>query len=453
MSATAPLSPVPEPQPAASEAGVTPHAPAPEAWGLARRLAFRFVFAYLVLYTFPFPLDIIPVLGDFITSFQDGLWKAVVPWVGKHVLRLSTDITVMPNGSGDTTFDYVQVLMFFVVAVAVTGVWSVIDRRRTEYVKAHDLLHTNVRYVLAMAMLSYGLAKLFKSQFPFPSPERLVQPLGDFSPMGLLWNFMGFSKGYNVFTGGAEFLGGCLLLFRRTTTLGALVVAGVMVNVVALNFFYDVPVKLYSSHLLLMSLFLVLPDARRLLDVLVLNRATQPRPLQPPFPPSRWLSGAGLVMKVLVVGGIAYGFGSSRLEFIRKYGDSAPRPPFYGYYTVDSFTQDGQRLEATSGDARRWKAVAVNRFGRMIIKHQDDTVKSFGVEEDAPKKTLTLIDGQDDTAKKFVLTYTRSDANQLVLQGTLHEAAIEVRLTRVDESKFLLLNRGFNWIQEAPFNR
>ncbi|SDD73663.1 DoxX protein [Myxococcus virescens] len=451
MSATAPMSPVPGPLPAASEASVAPAAP--EAWSLARRLAFRFAFAYLAIYFFPFPLDLIPVLGEFIHAFQDGLWKAAVPWVGKHVLRLSTDITVMPNGSGDTTFNYVQVLMNFVAAVAVTGVWSVVDRRRTEYVKAHDVLHANVRYVLAMSMLSYGLAKLFKSQFPFPSPDRLAQPLGDFSPMGLLWNFMGYSTGYNVFTGGAEFLGGCLLLFRRTTTLGALVVAGVMVNVVALNFFYDVPVKLYSSHLLLMSLFLVLPDARRLLDVLVLNRATQPRPLQPPFPPSRWLSGAGLVMKVLVVGGIAYGFGSSRLEFIRKYGDSAPRPPFYGYYTVDSFTQDGQRLDATSGDARRWKVVNVSRFGRMNIKRMDDTVKSYGLEEDAPKKTLTLIEGQDDTAKKFVLAYTRSDANQLVLQGTLQEAAIEVRLTRVDESKFLLLNRGFNWIQEAPFNR
>ncbi|GEL70481.1 DoxX family membrane protein [Myxococcus virescens] len=445
------MSPVPGPLPAASEASVAPAAP--EAWSLARRLAFRFAFAYLAIYFFPFPLDLIPVLGEFIHAFQDGLWKAAVPWVGKHVLRLSTDITVMPNGSGDTTFNYVQVLMNFVAAVAVTGVWSVVDRRRTEYVKAHDVLHANVRYVLAMSMLSYGLAKLFKSQFPFPSPDRLAQPLGDFSPMGLLWNFMGYSTGYNVFTGGAEFLGGCLLLFRRTTTLGALVVAGVMVNVVALNFFYDVPVKLYSSHLLLMSLFLVLPDARRLLDVLVLNRATQPRPLQPPFPPSRWLSGAGLVMKVLVVGGIAYGFGSSRLEFIRKYGDSAPRPPFYGYYTVDSFTQDGQRLDATSGDARRWKVVNVSRFGRMNIKRMDDTVKSYGLEEDAPKKTLTLIEGQDDTAKKFVLAYTRSDANQLVLQGTLQEAAIEVRLTRVDESKFLLLNRGFNWIQEAPFNR
>ncbi|WP_426755203.1 DoxX family protein [Myxococcus sp. Y35] len=432
---------------------MTPPAPAREAWSLARRLAFRFTFAYLLLYSAPFPLDLIPVLGDFVTDLFDGLWKAVVPWVGKHVLRLATDINVMPNGSGDTTFNYVQVLLFFVVAVGVTAVWSYLDRRRTEYVKAHDVLRTLVRYTLAMAMLSYGLAKLFKSQFPFPEPARLMQPLGDFSPMGLLWTFMGYSKGYNLFTGGAEFLGGCLLLFRRTTTLGALVTAGVMVNVVALNFFYDVPVKLFSSHLLLMALFLVLPDARRLLDVLLLNRATQPRPLQPPFSPSRWLFGAGLAMKLLAVGGIVYGFTGTRMDYIRKYGDDAPRPPFYGYYTVESFTQDGQLLDAASGDARRWKAVAVNRFGRLNIKRLDDTMTSYGLEEDASKKTLTLLDGRDDTAKKFVLTYARPEPNQLVLQGTLQDAAIEVRLTRVDESKFLLLSRGFNWIQEYPYNR
>ncbi len=453
MNAPTPLSASPTPPPIASDAEVTAPAPSPEAWSLARRVAFRFAFAYLVLYSAPFPLDILPGLSDLATSLNDGLWQAVVPWVGKHVLRLSTDITVFPNGSGDTTFNYVQLLLFFAVAVTVTGVWSILDRRRAEYVKAHDVLNTLVRYVLAMAMLSYGLAKLSKSQFPFPGPDRLVQPLGDLSPMGLLWNFMGFSKGYNIFTGGAEFLGGCLLLFRRTTTLGAIVTAGVMVNVVALNFFYDVPVKIYSSHLLLMALFLMLPDARRLLDVLLLNRATQPRPLQPPFPPSRWLTGAGVVMKLLVVGGIAYGFAGSRLDYIRKYGDDAPRPPLYGYYTVESFTLDGQPLDAASGDARRWKVMFVNRFGRLAIKHLDDSVKSFGLEDDATKKALTLIEGAGEAAKKSVLTYARPEANQLVLQGTLQDATLEVRLTRVDESGFLLLNRGFHWIQEYPFNR
>ena len=39
----------------------------------------------------------------------------------------------------------------------------------------------------------------------------------------------------------------------------------VMTNVVILNFCYDVPVKLYSSELLLMAVLLFAPHARRVI--------------------------------------------------------------------------------------------------------------------------------------------------------------------------------------------
>ena len=101
-----------------------------------------------------------------------------------------------------------------------------------------------------MMLLSYGFAKVYKTQFPEPSLIRLLQPLGSFSPMGLAWTYMGFSEAYNMYTGMLEVLGGLLLIWRRTTTLGALLVAGVMSHVVVMNFTYDIPVKLLSMHLL-----------------------------------------------------------------------------------------------------------------------------------------------------------------------------------------------------------
>jgi hypothetical protein len=50
----------------------------------------------------------------------------------------------------------------------------------------------------------------------------------------------------------------------------------VLADIVALNFCYDVPVKLYSSHLLPMAVFLGTPDLRRLLNLMVWNRPTAP---------------------------------------------------------------------------------------------------------------------------------------------------------------------------------
>src|SRR5438552_7622448 len=97
-------------------------------WSLTKRIIFRFVFSYLFIYIFPFPLDSIPFM-EFLTQRYNDLWNTIVPWTGKHILRLSYDITVLPNGSGDTTYSYVQILCCFTLAVAVTVIWTLFDRR------------------------------------------------------------------------------------------------------------------------------------------------------------------------------------------------------------------------------------------------------------------------------------------------------------------------------------
>src|SRR5689334_23344687 len=100
-----------------------------ESWSLARRVAFRFAFAYFALYAFPSPLDSIPYLssaGELVSNF----WNVVVPWTGANVLHLAAPITIFPNGSGDTTFNYVELVCFAALAVVATIVWSILDRKR-----------------------------------------------------------------------------------------------------------------------------------------------------------------------------------------------------------------------------------------------------------------------------------------------------------------------------------
>jgi len=87
----------------------------------------------------------------------------------------------------------------------------------------------------------------------------MLEAIGDQSPMGLLWNFMGASAPYTIFGGLGELIGGLLLTNRRTALLGALISAAVMSQVVMLNFSYDVPVKIYSSELLLTARVLIAP--------------------------------------------------------------------------------------------------------------------------------------------------------------------------------------------------
>ena len=146
-------------------------------------------------------------------------------------------------------------------------------------------------------MLSYGFVKVFKLQFPFFSPDRLLEPYGNSSPMGLAWNFFGFSKGYNYVMGFAELSSGFLLLFRRTTTLGAIVTFVVAGNIMAINYCFDVPVKLLSTALVVMALFLLAKDIHRLINFFFLNKPTNAANITAPVFRKKWQNITTVILK------------------------------------------------------------------------------------------------------------------------------------------------------------
>jgi hypothetical protein len=120
--------------------------------------------------------------------------------------------------------------------------------------------------------------------------------------MGALWSFMSASIPYIVFAGLCEITPAVLLLFRRTTILGTLTAFGVLLNVVMLNVCYDVPVKLYSTNLLLMAIFLATPDVRRLTRVLLLDRRADPSSLPQIHFEMRWARMAATAFQIAFVG-------------------------------------------------------------------------------------------------------------------------------------------------------
>src|SRR5258706_4683721 len=204
-----------------------------------RRVTFRFGFVLAVLVMFPFPLGIIPGLGWLVDALTAPIRWGVVALAA--LLGLPEPAQLF-TGSGDTLFHYLELLLFAIVASVATATWLTLDRRR-DHARLARGLRIALRYWLAAIMCTYGVLKLFEFQFHTPPAWILDQRVGDKSPMGLMWTFMGHSRAYTMFAGGAETLACVLLLSRRTATLGALVGGAVMLNVVAMNFCYDVPVK------------------------------------------------------------------------------------------------------------------------------------------------------------------------------------------------------------------
>lgn len=483
-------------------------------WNLIQRVAFRFALAYLVLYILPFPIpnavSLIAGLHDIITGYEPNpdpdaeqpfviryvvepvnkyvikpygdAWDIAVLWTGENVFN--RQIEYRPAGSGDTTWNYVQVFMYAVLSAAVTLLWTLAAgvrwhwwwRSRLGYPHLHEWLRVFVRFYLASTVFNYGAVKVIKLQFAYPAPDQLLHTYGESSPMHLLWTFMGASDGYTWFTGTGEVIAGLLLCTRRTTLLGALCTFGVMGHVVALNFCYDVPVKLFSTHLMLMALFLAAPDLPWLARVFVLGQRAVPRGYAP-LVHSRWLDwtlfGVRTILVLLEVGLTLY----QNHEASKTYGRLNPEPPLFGLWEVEEFTLDGQDRPPLATDAGRWQRVSFNKgiqFRKstppfppsvMIRNMLGKMILFANVAVNEEEKTITLSQrgtpGDPPPASLGALRYTDREPDVIVVDGDVTFVAdgkpgpkhVTVRLRHCGTDKFLLSSRGFHWINEVPYNQ
>ena len=429
--------------------------PRPERWSAATRIAFRLCFIYFIAYVVITQMlgslfAFIPIPIEFGTLKP---FRVTVEWTAKHVFHVTQALVWTGSGSGDKTFDWVQTFCLIILAIAATIVWTAADRRSESYPRMYKWFRVFVRFALATTLLTYGFDKAFPLQMPFPSLTRLMEPYGNFSPMGVLWYSIGASKAYEIFVGCMEILGGVLLFFPRTTTLGAIVCLADTVEVFTLNMTYDVPVKLFAFQLILLSMILLAPNIERLIGFFSLKKTTEVKQEPELFRSRRanWISLAvqvafGLAVIVANVYGSVQGF--------HQYGPAAPRSPLYGIWNVTSFNVDGQEHPPLLTDATRWRRAMFMYLSPQLMYSQgmDDTFTQYIANLDMAKHTLGLTKrGAKDWKADF--TFTQPAAGQLLLNGDMDGHNIQAELELFDHTKLLLITRGFHWVQEYPFNR
>ncbi|HZS25835.1 MAG TPA: DoxX family protein [Candidatus Angelobacter sp.] len=438
---------------AEQQRGMVASTVAPEAkasWSTTLKIAFRFGLSYFVLYCLPYPLNYLP--WEKLTAWYDAMWLKIVPWVGLHLLHLSQPIVSLSNGSGDTPYGYVRSLCFIAFAALITIIWSLLDRKRENYRTLHQWGRLYLRIFLGSMLLIYGAFKVIPGQFPPIWQWRYLETFGESSPMGLLWTFMSASTSYTVFAGSVEMLGGILLFVPRLVTLGALISIAAMTNVFIVNMSYDVPVKLFSFHLLLLGIFLTLPEVQRLARFFVLNRPTEPSVPELHFR-SRWLNRGFLIGQIalgLIFAG--YNLHAANLQFKRFTTEySAAQLPLHGTWAVDEFTLDGQVRPPLLTDSTRWQKAIIDTPGGIIVQGMDGKLLRLPGKTDPDKKTLELT-RRDDAHWKANLSYAFPATGIMTMDGQINNQRAHITLHQLD-GKYLLNTRGFHWINMAPFNR
>jgi len=395
-------------------------------WSLATRIAFRFAFSYFALYFGSgFVFSWIPG-GRALAERYFEFWDAIVIWVGEGgMLHLPYEIDFESRGVSDTAYGSVLFLCYLAFAAVATVIWSVLDRNRGRYDRLYQALRFGLRFMVAAAMIRYGIIKAIPSQMAAPPPMAVMNfRIGDLVPNHLLWWTIGASPVFESFIGMAELLGGLLLLVPRTVLLGALVCAANSATIFALNMSYDVSVKLYSLNLFFMSVALIAPDLRRLADVFLFNRRTEPARATALFP-NKWLDRALHVLVVLGclrMVGPALEFANSQYERVHK-----PRPPLYGYWSVEEIALDGRKVPMFT-EPDRWRWVSFLKPGGLGVETMIGSQKAYELDLDLDEKTMKL--------DQSTLSFDRPEPGVLILDGRLdgrHTRAILRRMPLIRE--------------------
>jgi hypothetical protein len=427
-------------------------------WTRWQLILFRFVVVYFILYLAPWTfLDYIPG-GYVVTRYYYQARASSLNYMNTHVFKLYK-VLVPENGSGDTSMAFTQIWTMLLIAFTACLVWSIVDKKNENYNRSAYWFRIMLRFFLIIQCFGYGFDKVFLEQMSFPNMSQLATPLGDFLPMRLNWMFMGYSDKYQSFSGIMEVVAGILLLFRRTSTFGTLFAAGVFANVFAMNIAYDIPVKLFSMHLLIMSLVLLAFEYRRIINFFILNRNAETGSLYDVKFPKKWIRITLLSAKLLFIGNF---FFLVMYNYYSKYTQdkSTPdsKPIRSGMYEVKTYKLNGDTIPPFLSDTLRWRDIVFEKNGRGSVNTRDTLFRQryrrgyFNSEIDTTKKEIAFskTNAAFETFSLFSLHYELPDSAHIILYGKIRNDSVYAVLQR-SSRHFQLAERQFHWLSE--YNR
>jgi hypothetical protein len=217
----------------------------------------------------------------------------------------------------------------------------------------HAWLLGVIRYWLAVEILNYGFAKVLGTQFA-PNYFRGDSTWNSLSGFDLTWNYFGYSYAMSLIIAGIQIVGSALLLFRRTTILGTILLLPVMVNIVLIDIFYAIPYgALINAILFTLGLLYLLLLQWSAIKVFFIQTV--------PTLPSVRLGMGKYLLRIAVA---AYAFG-----FIYYVTTTKGPEQLIGKWKVDRLVRNSDTAKANDWltDSLSWKNIYREEYGRATF--------------------------------------------------------------------------------------
>lgn len=377
--------------------------------------------------------------------------------------------------AGDGGKNYGGWLITLLVCLVIGGIWALIEKQGN---KDRNVLTQNdadsrlynwffilVRYQIALRMSWFAIAKVFPVQMPFPTLSQLNTNLGDFTPGKLYWLTTGVSPFFEVFAGIFELIATVLILFRRTATLGALMMIAILLPIWFINIGYDAGVELASLHLLFLSMALLVKDTGNFYNILIRRRQATIDYIQPPAFSKQWKRAARIILKVTFIF-LFILYRGYYYEHLYAAGKTFKLPlddgikNFTGFYNVADFSVNNRSLPYSPDDSVRWQNVVFEKFNTISIKvakpfklNTQNKIRTteyygnvsrlfYGYDADTVKHIFTLKN-RADTTDKLVFNYTTPSAGEVIIKGLNHQKdSLYIVLNKVEKQYPLAVKRN-----------
>jgi len=336
------------------------------------------------------------------------------------------------NIESDSKEMYHVVILYLILSLIAASIWCIISRARKNEGSLYYWIHVISAYILSFFLFVYGFNKVFKLQFYIPEPNTLYTPLGQLSKDILFWSSMGSSHSYNLFMGLVEIIPALLLLFRRTRMLGAVISFTVLLNVLMINFGFDISVKILSSFLLFLSLVILVPYAKKLFSFFFQVNNKVPRStLSFEVEKTKKL----IIFKSCIICCILFETLFTYFNTNNFNDNMQNRPLFHGAYEVLNAPNSTSQF----GNLQQIKRIFIHRKGFFIIQFQDDKMKDFQMKTNTLTNTIDVY----TVNKKMTLKITPTE-----IIWNEKNAPIHLPIKKLNWEKLPLLRDEFHWISE-----
>lgn len=311
-------------------------------------------------------------------------------------------------------------VLLLVTALIYAFVWHQREKKNTiNSIRAKTFWIGVIRYAIALDLSMFGFQKIFHLQFITPL-GMLDEPFSSFSSQWLTWSYFGHSYGFACVIAGSQIVGSLLLVFNRTRLLGAIALMPVLLNIIFIDYFYelDFGVLVHAVILWIGAVYILLLDYDRLVEFFLKYESDETSLLIQ----NKFLKNAGRLSILFVP-----------LLLIVVNESPNKHPHLRGKYTVENMKVNSESMMPTTCQDSLLTLVYLDLANECVFEFNGQQKRMFGTYDLDDKQEQISVSWHFPPAakeKQFKGVLKQAD-DKVELSGVIGKDTIEVRLVKM----------------------